>query len=76
MSDQINLCVIGSHISKSAFLPYILIVYLTYTIDSVVAQKLHVFMQSRPVQGRQEHVIHINKCVNLGSCFSNKFLTS
>ena len=77
MPHQFNLCVIGS---KSAFLRYILIVYLAYTIDCVAAQKLHVFMQSRPVLDRQEHVIHGNKCGNLMltllSYFSNKILTS
>ena len=77
MPDQFNLHVIGS---KSAFFLYILIVYLVYTIDSVAAQKLHVFMQSRPVLDRQEHVVHRNKCGNLmltlRSCFSNKYVTS
>ena len=77
MPDQFNLRVIGS---KSAFLWYILIVYLVYTIDCVAVQKLHVFMQSRPVLDRQEHVLHRNKSGNLmltlRSCFSNKFLTS
>ena len=77
MPDQFNLCVIGS---KSAILGYILIVYLAYTIDCVAAQKLHVFIQSRPVLDRQEHVLHRNKCGNLmltlRSCFSNTFLTS
>ena len=76
MPDQFKLRVIGS---KSAFLRYILIVYLAYTIDCVAAQKLHVFMQSRPVLDRQEHVLHRNICVNLmltlRSCLSNKFLT-
>ena len=65
---------------KSAFLWYILIVYLSYTIDCVAAKKLHVFMQSRPVLDSQEHVLHRNKCGNLmltlRSCFSNKFLPS
>ena len=74
MPDQFNLRVIGS---KSAFLRY---VYLAYTIDCVAAQKLHIFMQSRPVLDRQEHVLHRNKCGNLmltlRSCFSNTFLTS
>ena len=74
MPDQLNFRVIGS---KSAFLGYLLIVYLAYTIDCVAAQKLHVFMQSRPVLDRQEHVLHRNLCGNLmltwHSCFSNKF---
>ena len=73
----VNLRVIGS---KSAFSRYILIVYLEYTIDCVASQKLHVFMQSRPVLDRQEHVLHRNKWGNLmltlRSCFCNNFLTS
>ena len=77
MPDQFNRRVIGS---KSAILCYILIVYLAYIIDCVAAEKLHVFMKSRPVLDRQEHVLHGNKCGNLiltlRSCFSNKFLTS
>ena len=44
---------------------YILIVYLAYTIDCVAVQKMHVFMQSRRVLDRQEHVLHRNKCGNL-----------
>ena len=75
MPDQFNLHVIRS---KSAFLWYILIVHLTYTIDCVAAQKLPVFMQSRPVLDPQENVLHRNKCGNLmltlRSCISNKFL--
>ena len=77
MPDQFNLRVIGS---KAVFVWYILTVYLVYTIDCVAVQKLHVFMQSRSVLERQEHVLHRNKCGNLmltlRSCFSNTFLTS
>ena len=77
MPDQFYFRVIGS---KSAFLGYILIVYLACTIDCVAAQKLHVFMQSRPVLDRQEHVLHRNKCGNLMLTlrfhFSNKLLTN
>ena len=51
-----------------------------YTIDCVAAQKLHVFMQSRPLLDSQEHDLHRNKCGNLmltlRSRFSSKFLTS
>ena len=76
MPDQFNLRVIGS---KSAFLWYILILYLAYTTDCVAAQNLHVFMQSRPVLDSQEHVLHKNICGNLiltlRSCICNKFLT-
>ena len=43
MHDQLNFRIIES---KSAFLWYILIVYLAYTIDCVAALKFHVFMQS------------------------------
>ena len=53
---------------------------LTCTIYCVAAQKLHVFMQSRPFLDSQEHVLHRNKSGNLmvplRSCFSNKFLTN
>ena len=59
MPDQFILRVIGS---KSAFSYYILIVYLSYAIDCVATQKLHVFMQSRPVLDLQEHVLHRNTC--------------
>ena len=45
MPDQFNLCVIRS---KSAFLRYILIAYLAYTIDCVAAQKLHVLCSHDP----------------------------
>ena len=73
MPDQFNLRVIEC---KSAFSWYILIITLAYTIDCVAAQKLHVFMQSRPVLDRQEYVLYRNKCGNLmmtlRSCFSNK----
>ena len=62
MPDQFNFRVIGS---KSAFLKYILIVYIAYTIDCVAAQKLHVIMQLRPVLDCQEHISHRNKCGNL-----------
>ena len=47
---------------------------------AVAAQKLHDFMQPRPVLDRQEHVLQRSKCgnllVTLRSYFSNKFLTS
>ena len=65
MPDQFNLRAIGSTL---------------FSAYCVADQKLHVFMQSRPVLDRQEHVLHRNKCCNLmltlRSCFSNKFLTS
>ena len=55
-------------------------VFLSYIIDCVAAQKLHVFMQSRPVLDRQKKVLHRNKCDNLmqtlRSCFSHNILTS
>ena len=50
------------------------------SVMNVAVQKLHVFMQSRPVLDRQEHVLHRHKSDNLmltlRSCVSIKFLTS
>ena len=54
MPEQFNPCVI---LSKSAFLQYILKVYLANTNDCVAA---HVFMQSRPVLDHLKHVLHRN----------------
>ena len=71
MPAQLKLRVIRS---KSVFLRYILIVYLAYTIDCVPAKKLHVFMQSRPILDRQEHVLRRNKCDNLYADFAILFV--